>query len=70
MVDEEYLDDTFDQEPDDSMEAGSDDFRRIVLYREIDGIGTPAPFRQKVSNLCNSIHQCFSLEDVDGLNGI
>ena len=68
MVDEEYLDDAFDQEPDDSMEVGSDDFRRIVLYREIDGMGTPAPFRQKVCDLDNLNIQNFSLEDVGGLN--
>lgn len=46
MVDEEFTDVNFEQEPDNSMDMGSEDFHHLVLYRGIDGLG---PFRPKVS---------------------
>lgn len=48
MVEEEYSDDTFEQDPDDTMDVAPDDFRQIVLYRELDGLSSHSPFRQKV----------------------
>ncbi|EUB62175.1 hypothetical protein EGR_02927 [Echinococcus granulosus] len=47
MVEEEYSDDTFEQDPDDTMDVVSDDFRPIVLYRELDGLNSHSSFRQK-----------------------
>ncbi|KAM7537563.1 hypothetical protein Aperf_G00000066297 [Anoplocephala perfoliata] len=44
MVDEEFTDVKFEQEPDSSMDMGSEDFRHLFLYRGIDGLG---PFRPK-----------------------
>nr|CDS29106.2 kinase D interacting substrate of 220 kDa [Hymenolepis microstoma] len=44
MVDEEYTDVNFDQEGENSMDVGPDDFGHVVFYRGIEGLG---PFRPK-----------------------